>query len=143
MKKFIATVSAAALLGLTALAGITPASAAPWNSPNRPNYQQQDRYIGNFCDRNPNAGQCSDWRSNRSHWSNSQYQGFYRTHRNDSTFGGNVAAGLFGFAVGAALSGSPGYTSNHVSACENRYRSYNVRTDSFLGYDGMRHACRL
>ena len=140
MKKFISTVSAAALLGLSALAGITPASAAPWTTAN---YQQQDRYIGNFCDRNPNAAQCSDWRSNRSHWSNNQYQGFYRTHRNDSGFGGNVAAGLFGFAVGAALSGSPGYTSNHVSACENRYHSYNVRTDSFLGYDGIRHACRL
>ncbi len=139
MNKFISTVSAAALLGLAALAGITPVSAAPWNQ----NYQQQDRYIANFCDHNPNAGQCNDWRSNHSRWGNNQYQGFYRTHRNDSRFGGNLAAGLFGFAVGAALTGSPGYMSNHVSACEYRYRSYNARTDTFLGFDGFRHACRL
>jgi hypothetical protein len=139
MKKF-STVSAAALLGLSALAGITPVSAAPWHQ----NYQQQDSYIGNFCDRNPYAGQCNDWRSNRSHWGDSQYQGFYRTHRNDSGFRGNVAAGLFGFAVGAAMmNGSPGHMSGHISACQNRYGSYSVRTDTFLGFDGFRHLCRI
>jgi hypothetical protein len=139
MKKFISIVSAAAVLSLSSLAGITPVSAAPWN----PNYQQQDRYIGDFCDRNPSAGQCYEWRSNHSNWGYGQYQGFYRNHRNDNGFGGNLAASLFGFAAGAAMNGSPGYTSNHVRACENRYRSYNVRTDTFLGYDGFRHACRL
>ena len=138
MKKFISTVSAAALLALSSLAGITPVSAAPWNQ----NFQQRDSYIGNYCDRNPRAAQCNDWRSNRSNWGNSQYQSFYRTHRNDSGFGGSLAAGLFGFAVGAALTGSPGYSS-HVRACENRYHSYNARTDTFLGYDGWRHLCRL
>ena len=140
MKKFISTVSAAALLGLSALVGLMPAAAA---GPMRPSYQQQDRYIGNYCDGNPGAAQCNDWRSNRSNWGNSQYRGFYQTHRNDNGFGGSLAAGLFGFAVGAALTGSPGYSSNHVSACENRYHSYNARTDTFLGYDGFRHACRL
>ena len=139
MKKFISTVSAAALLGLTALAGVTPVSAAPWNQ----NYQQRDSYIGNYCDRNPYATQCNDWRSNHSQWGNSQYRSFYRSHQNESGFRGNLAAGLFGFAVGAALTGSPGYMSNHVSACENRYHSYNPRTDTFLGFDGFRHACRL
>jgi hypothetical protein len=140
MKKFISTVSAAAVLALSSLAGITPVSAAQWHPRD---YQQQDRYIGNFCDRNPNAGQCNDWRSNHSHWGNSQYQSFYRYHRNDNGFGGNLAAGLFGFAVGAALTGSPGYMSDHVRACENRYHSYDVRTNTFLGYDGLRHACQL
>ena len=139
MKKMILTVSAAAVMALSSLAGITPVTAAPWQR----NYQQQDRYIGNYCDRNPYAAQCNDWRSNHSRWGNSQYQGFYRTHRNDNGFGGNLAAGLFGFAVGAALTGSPGYMSDHVRACESRYRSYNARSDTFLGYDGFRHACRL
>lgn len=29
----------------------------------------------------------------------------------------------------------------HVEWCLNRYRSYNPRTDTFLGYDGRRHRC--
>jgi hypothetical protein len=140
MKKFVSTACAAAFLGLSSLGGLVPAAAA---GPMHQGYQQQDRYIGNFCDRNPNAGQCNDWRSNHSNWGNSQYNGFYRAHRNDNGFGGNLAAGLFGFAIGAALTSSPGYMSDHVGACQNRYHSYNARTDTFLGYDGLRHACRL
>jgi len=140
MKNFISTVSVAAILGLISLVGLTPAAAGPMPG----NFQQQDRYIGNFCDTNPNAGQCNDWRSNRGNWSNSQYQGFYRTHRHDRGFDNNLAAGLFGFAVGAALvNGTPGHMSSHVSACQNRYNSYSVRTDTFLGYDGLRHLCRI
>ncbi len=33
-------------------------------------------------------------------------------------------------------------TSRHVRWCDNRYRSYNPRTDQFLGYDGQYHYCR-
>jgi BA14K-like protein len=30
----------------------------------------------------------------------------------------------------------------HVQWCQNRYLSYNLRTDTFAGYDGHRHRCR-
>ncbi|WP_321505824.1 BA14K family protein [Breoghania sp.] len=30
----------------------------------------------------------------------------------------------------------------HVNWCLRRYRSYNPRTDSYLGYDGRYHRCR-
>jgi hypothetical protein len=33
--------------------------------------------------------------------------------------------------------------SGHVARCEARYRSYNWRTDMFLGFDGDYHRCRL
>ncbi|KQW21356.1 hypothetical protein ASC80_14815 [Afipia sp. Root123D2] len=42
---------------------------------------------------------------------------------------------------------SPGYVeSDGVSAadvayCQQRFKSYNVRTGTYLGYDGLRHAC--
>lgn len=39
----------------------------------------------------------------------------------------------------------PDYSGNwdaHVRWCYNRYRSYDSRTDTFLGYDGYRHRCR-
>jgi len=32
--------------------------------------------------------------------------------------------------------------SDHVRWCLNRYKSYNPRTDRFLGYDGIYHRCR-
>jgi hypothetical protein len=35
-----------------------------------------------------------------------------------------------------------GGVSRHVQWCLNRYRSYNPRTDTFLGYDGRYHRCR-
>jgi hypothetical protein len=30
----------------------------------------------------------------------------------------------------------------HVEWCLNRYRSYNPRTNTFMGYDGYRHRCK-
>ena len=31
---------------------------------------------------------------------------------------------------------------DHVAYCLNRYRSYHVGSDTYLGYDGDRHRCR-
>lgn len=33
-------------------------------------------------------------------------------------------------------------SNSHVQWCLNRYRSYNPRTDQYLGYDGRYHYCR-
>jgi hypothetical protein len=30
---------------------------------------------------------------------------------------------------------------SHVAWCQSHYRSYNVATDSYLGYDGFYHRC--
>ena len=99
MKKMISGVSAAALFGFSALAGMASASAAN----NQPNFQQQDNYIGGYCKQHPNANQCNDWQTNHSRWSNDQYQGFYRDHQNESGFGDSATALLFGLALGAAV----------------------------------------
>jgi hypothetical protein len=53
-----------------------------------------------------------------------------------------------GFGIGAYGAGYPygyyggGYASGHVQYCLNRYRSYDPRSNTFMGYDGMRHLCR-
>jgi hypothetical protein len=139
MMKMILGAAAVALFSASTLGSVTPAAAANGN------FQQQDRYIGNYCDRNPNAGQCNDWQSNHGHWNNNQYQSFYRSHRHDRGFGDSSIAALFGFAAGAAIAGAVnnGGDDGHVRACQSRYRSYDVRSDSFMGYDGLRHACML
>ena len=140
MNKFVTLGSAIVLFGVSSAIGVIPAAAAPGNR------MQQDQYIGNYCSTHPTAAQCGDWQTNHSHWSSGQYQGFYRGHQNDVGFGGDVAAGLFGFAVAAAVASSVNNgndSSAHVRACENAYRSYAIDTDSYLGYDGARHQCEL
>jgi hypothetical protein len=37
---------------------------------------------------------------------------------------------------------APARGSRHVRYCLNRYKTYNVRTNTFRGYDGLRHRCR-
>ena len=131
--------TAALVISIAGLAVASPAFAAPGNQ------MQQDQYIGNYCTSYPSDNQCSDWRTNHSHWSSNQYRGFYMGHENSVGFRGNVAAGLFGFAVGATLAAAANDSGNgdHVAACEDHYRSYNVNSDSYLGYDGIRHQCML
>jgi hypothetical protein len=62
----------------------------------------------------------------------------------DDDFGGVAAAGIIGFATGALVgSALNAPTGGHVARCRAHYQSYDVRTDTFLGYDGDRHYCRL
>jgi hypothetical protein len=68
--------------------------------------------------------------------------------------GAGLAAGFVGFALGAAVADSAdrdygnrydrgyGYR-DHVEACEDAYQSYDPRTDTYMGYDGYAHVCRL
>ncbi|MBO0904378.1 BA14K family protein [Jiella sonneratiae] len=37
----------------------------------------------------------------------------------------------------------PVYYGDHVQVCLEHYRSYEPRSDTFLGYDGYRHRCNL
>lgn len=72
--------------------------------------------------------------------------------------GGNVGAGIAGFAAGAILGGAlasqphyygPRYRAYYprrsynraVRWCMERYRSYDPRSGTYLGYDGRRHPC--
>jgi hypothetical protein len=61
--------------------------------------------------------------------------------------------GVTGFIIGATIAGggSPVYDDyyeassweRHVQRCYARYRSYDHRTDTYVGYDGYEHSCRL
>jgi hypothetical protein len=55
-----------------------------------------------------------------------------------------IGAGILGFAAGAAIAGAAESSHrDHVDACFAAYRSYDPRSDTYLGYDGYRHRCRL
>ena len=105
---------------------------------------QQGRYVSERCIEHPTWRGCDDWKRNGSSWSDNDYHSWYRWNRPNL---GSVAAGIFGFAVGAAIVGSALRNGDdwddHVADCEDRYRSYNAGTDMFLGYDGDYHRCTL
>lgn len=70
---------------------------------------------------------------------------------------GEIAAiaGVGGFIVGSAIANAnrgPVYYDHysyrsswerHVDRCYDRYRTYDHRSDTYVGFDGHRHYCRL
>ena len=133
--KPILAMSALALSGLGLMAPVTPASAAM--VPQVPAYShvqgsgvqlpvelvaRRHRY-----DRHRHGNRYRHRRHGYGHY----YGGYwYRTPW--WILGTGLAIG-----AGAAAAGS----NNHVQWCLNRYRSYNVRTDTYRGYDGYDHRC--
>lgn len=81
--------------------------------------------------------------------------GYHRWHRRHH--GGAVAAGVIGgLALGAILGAAaasapppppvyygPAYADGDwLAYCASKYRSFDPRTGTYLGYDGLRHPCR-
>lgn len=60
------------------------------------------------------------------------------------------AAGVGGFVLGSLLSQQPrtvyveeDYDSIHIRRCYARYASYDAGSNTYIGYDGYPHYCRL
>jgi len=149
MKVVRNAVLTAALTSAMALTAVAPAQGQNVTL----SFGQQQQVIRTYCDRYPNDYDCRGYYDGR--WSRNDYNNFYRNRRSDLD---PLAAGIFGLAIGAIVGGAvanqnqrngdvvvvrPGDYSSHVDACYARYRSYDERTDTFLGYDGIRHRCNL
>jgi hypothetical protein len=89
----VPAISLAALLAAGAFAFATPALANP----------AQDKVISNYCNNEPDANDCNEWRHNRETWTDQQYQDFYRAHAGDSAFATPEAAAAFSTAGSGAL----------------------------------------
>jgi hypothetical protein len=138
MKKIIALASSAVMVVVSSLAIAAPADA-------QSRYGRQRDYVMSWCQRHPGDRSCRDFRRHGHNWSRDQYRGWYMSHRHMRGFD-PLAAGIFGFVAGAmagAAASSAGQSSSHVARCEARYRSYDANTDTYLGYDGVRHRCTL
>jgi hypothetical protein len=138
MKNVLNGMMATVVLGTMALASIAPANAQSFG------YSGRDRYVARYCESHPRDRDCRDWRNDRHGWDDRRYQSWYRQHYNNP--GDAIAAGIFGLAVGAIANSainSGNMSSSHVQRCEARYRSYDRRSDSYVGFDGDRHRCNL
>lgn len=144
MKNLFFKAIAIALFAVGTLSAIPEASAQK-NYGYGVQQHRMDRHIGGFCGRNGGAAQCNDWRQNRSGWNDSHYQRFYTTHRRNRDFGSEQALRLLGFGIGAAIGNTIVNAPYHSQSrsCAVRYRTYDARSNTFMGHDGYRHACRL
>lgn len=88
-----------------------------------------------------------EWRrheAERDRWARS----YNERHRRDDD-NSALIAGIIGFALGAAIVGTMDQAEHARTAddswdayCARRYRSYDPRSRTYLGYDGLRHYCR-
>ncbi|UCI05877.1 BA14K family protein [Mesorhizobium sp. B1-1-8] len=73
------------------------------------------------------------------------------SHHHNREIGIGIAAGVGGFVLGSLLSQpqpEPVYVDEyggswHVRRCLARYPSYEPSSDTYIGYDGYPHYCRL
>ncbi len=140
---------AALMLAQTAVAQPRPYGDA-WRAPPprdagyRHDSRQADRYYYNG--RWVDAQEWSRHERERERWAQ-DYQR-RRGHR-DSDDSTALIAGILGFALGAAIVGSAdqankaqGADSSWDAYCARKYRSYDRRSRTYLGYDGLRHYCQ-
>ncbi|MET0436208.1 MAG: BA14K family protein [Devosia sp.] len=150
MMKLASLVSGLALSGVVALSAVVPAQAQSVTM----SYGQRYQVIETYCDRNPWDRDCQGFYGGD--WGDREYNSFYNSRRSSID---SISTGILGFTFGAAIgsiiansnnnggggvvvSRANGYDS-HVQACYNRYRSYDEETDTFMGFDGIRHRCNL
>lgn len=137
----------AVLTATLAVASIVPAQAQNVTL----SFGQRQQVIQTYCDRYPNDYDCRGYYGGN--WRQRDYDRFYNNRRTDLD---PLAAGIFGAAFGAIIGGAIANGNNrnndrvvgrsydsHVDACYARYRSYDERTDTFMGYDGVRYRCNL
>jgi hypothetical protein len=98
-------------------------------------------YNGRWIDQN-------EWRrhnAERDRWAHNYQR--RRGQRDDNSAA--LVAGIIGFALGAAIVGSQQQAERARTAnqsfdayCARKYRSYDARSRTYLGVDGLRHYCQ-
>jgi hypothetical protein len=148
MNPFVTKFTAIAFSGIMAISSFAPAQAQD----NSLNAEQRKQVVQAYCQKYPSDADCSGWWF----WSARDYDAFYNRNRNNLE---PLIAGLFGLAIGAIIAGAiansnksapaprpsagGNFDAGHVARCAARYKSYDHRTDTFLGNDGYRHPCNL
>jgi len=84
-------------------------------------------------------------RSYNRHYSKRSHYRHYSHRRHNDGF--PLVAGIVGLAIGAAVANSYSapryYGGSNSDYCARKYRSWDPYSQTYLGYDGRRHACRI
>jgi hypothetical protein len=136
MRKYLASSAVCILIGISAF--------APTASARDRHHGDREQFMHNYCGRHSDSD-CRDWGQNRRHWDDARYHGWYQRHRHEQAFRADDSASvIFGFTAGAVAGAMNGMSDDsHAEACDARYRSYDEGSDTFMGYDGLRHRCML
>lgn len=130
--RFFRTISAAILAGATAIASLQPAAAAP---------MMMNRGIG----QSPAGVETVQYRGWHRGPGWHHHGGWHHRHGWRHGYYGNGAASLGGLAAGAIIGGaianSQARASDADAYCSQRYKSYDPRSGTYLGYDGGQHPC--
>ena len=146
---FVKKLSAVAMTCLMSIVSFVPVQAQEVTL----SFGQRQRVVQTYCERYPNDYDCRGYYSG--YCNDRDYDNFYYRNRSDLD---PLVAGIFGLAIGAIIAGAVANGNNnnsrsnaavgrvdngHVARCYARYKSYDERSDTFLGYDGIRHLCNL
>jgi hypothetical protein len=123
MKNIIKVIGTAALALAVGVAAVAPADAAPPWIMNHHAYHRH--FAHNYGYRGYSYGP--------------GYYGYGYGYDPGAAIVGGLVGGVFGALADRALSGG----GSHVARCEAHYRSYVRATNTYTGYDGAQHICRL
>lgn len=142
----------AAIVALLATTSVAPAVA-------QSRYHSRDAYMEHYYRSHQHDSDYRRWRDNRHRWDRRDYDRWYRSHRKRD--GDDIAAAaIFGLAAGAIAAGvaanasqprssgvpsAGGYpygSDGYYRYCSRKYRSFDPRSGTYLGYDGQRHYCQ-
>ena len=135
-KAIIATFGAVLLMGSTAVSGAAPLSPAMGANANI------DRGITNIQFRGHHHRH--GWHGHRHHrhgWHGHRHHrhGWHHRHHGWGPAVGGLAAGAI--IGGAIAAGQANAAQQNHAYCSQRFRSYDPRSGTYLGYDGQRHPC--
>ncbi|MFC5068348.1 BA14K family protein [Flaviflagellibacter deserti] len=143
MKKFLAT-------GIAALmaAGSFVSPAAAQFAGSAPAAVAAAEKTSNVTEIRSRHGGGHRWHGNRhGRWHGNRgghrYYGYRHRHYGygyRDYYGPAFAAGIIGLTAGAIAANAGSYDRND-EYCAARFRSYDPRSGTYLGYDGFRHAC--
>jgi hypothetical protein len=144
MRKFLIYMLAIITLGSSvSVAPLTVSAAGIEIRPVERHYAPRGYYRG---DRGYYRGNRGYYYGNRGYYARDRYydRRYYRRHRHNDAIGAGIAGLAVGALVGGALVNQNTYYrgGNRDAYCYSRYRSYDARTGTYVGYDGRRHYCR-
>jgi hypothetical protein len=133
-------------LGVTGASAAAPRLSAPAAVETGAPIEQVDRRGSRYKWKKHSRSRGHDRHYSKRHRHDSRRYYSSRRHRHHND-GLPFAAGIVGFALGTALANSYStpryYGGSDDSYCARKYRSWDPRSRTYLGYDGRRHYCRI